>query len=59
MTITKPDLVGPPAPDVEVDVASHTYAWYDPDAAAFELADPLAELDPLADEDGPLAPDRA
>jgi len=27
------------------------YAWYDPDAAAFDFDDPLAELEPLTDED--------
>ena len=33
------------------DVEGHAYAWYDPDAAAFDLDDPLAELEPLTDED--------
>jgi hypothetical protein len=33
------------------DTQAHRYAWYDPDAAAFDLDDPLAELEPLTDED--------
>jgi hypothetical protein len=38
--------------DPRDDAESHAYAWYDPDSAAFDVDDPLAELDPLADEDG-------
>jgi hypothetical protein len=33
------------------DVEGHGYTWYDPDAAAFDLDDPLADLEPLSDED--------
>jgi len=62
MTMTKPDRFGPTAPeDAEIDLRGHTYTWYDPDAAAFELADPPADLDPFDDEDSdlPVMLDRA
>jgi len=39
-------------PDVsEEDVVVRVYSWYDPDAAAFDMPDPLADLEPLSDED--------
>jgi len=33
------------------EIQADGYAWYDPDAAAFDFDDPLAELEPLTDED--------
>jgi hypothetical protein len=52
MTITQTDRVrATTSPDHEADVESHVYGWYDPDAATFDLDDPLAELEPLTDED--------
>jgi hypothetical protein len=32
--------------DTQDRVAARTSAWYDPDAAAFDFDDPLADLDP-------------
>jgi hypothetical protein len=37
---------------------AHGYAWYDPDAAAFDFDDPLAELEPLTDEDALASVDK-
>jgi hypothetical protein len=52
MTSTQADPVrATTSPDHEPDVGSHVYVWYDPDAATFDLDDPLADLEPLIDED--------
>jgi hypothetical protein len=52
MTPTQADPVrATNSPDHENDFESRVYTWYDPDAAAFGLDDPLAELEPLIDED--------
>jgi hypothetical protein len=48
MTLAPPDSVKVALPDApQDDIEAHTYAWYDPDAAAF---DPLADTDDT-DED--------
>ena len=58
MTIAQADPVTAAIPDArDNDVQGHAYAWYDPDAAAFELSDELADLDPLADDDAITVPD--
>jgi hypothetical protein len=58
MTLAQTDPVRSATTDVsEDDVEGHVYAWYDPDAAAYELPDPRGDLDSLSDEDG--VPDRA
>lgn len=44
--------------DPEDGVQGHAYAWYDPDAADFDAPDPLADLEPLADEEVTAAVDR-
>lgn len=52
MTIAQTDPVR--AAQVETprdDTQARGYAWYDPDAAAFDFDDPLAELEPITDED--------
>jgi hypothetical protein len=50
MTLAPPDPSRAAISDDSEDkVRAHAYAWYDPDAAAFDI-DPLAELDP-DDED--------
>jgi hypothetical protein len=47
-------------PDVsEEDVVVRVYSWYDPDAAAFDMPDPLADLEPLSDEDVIAIADRS
>jgi hypothetical protein len=52
MTPTQTDPVrATTSPDREDDVESHVYVWYDPDAAAFDLDDPLADLESITDED--------
>jgi hypothetical protein len=52
MTLAETDTVRAADPDVaDDDREAHVYAWYDPDAAAFDLPDPLVELDPLSDEE--------
>jgi hypothetical protein len=52
MTTARTDPVRAANPDVpEDDVKVHVYSWYDPDAAAFDLPDPLGDLDLLSDED--------
>jgi hypothetical protein len=58
MTLAHPGPVRAALPDEpDEDVVAHGYAWYYPDSAAYELSDPLDELDPLSDEDA--VPDRA
>ena len=53
MTLAPPDPSRVTPPDDPQDtVPAHAYAWYDPDAAAIDLDDPLADLDP-DDEDIP------
>jgi hypothetical protein len=52
MPTAQTDPVGAAKPDVaDDDREMRVYAWYDPDAAAYDLPDPLAGLDPLSDED--------
>ena len=56
MTLAQTDPVRAAITDVpEDDVEGHVYGWYDPDAAAYELPDPLDALDPLSDEDAASA----
>jgi hypothetical protein len=56
MTLAQTDPVRAATPDVpEDDVEGHVYAWYDPDAAAYELPDPLDALESLSDEDAASA----
>jgi hypothetical protein len=51
MTLAPPDPSRVTTSDDSQDeVPAHAYAWYDPDAAAFGLDDPLADLEP-DDED--------
>ena len=59
MTTARTDPVRAANPDVpEDDVKVHVYSWYDPDAAAFDFDDPLAELEPLTDEDALATADK-
>ena len=59
MTPTQTDPVRATiSPGHEVDAESRVYVWYDPDAAAFDLDDPLADLEPLTDEDALATVDR-
>ena len=52
MTTAQTDPVRVAIPDApRDDVEGHTYAWYDPDAATFDLPDDVLELDMLTDED--------
>ena len=52
MTTAQADPVRAATPTVSHDdVEAHAYAWYDPDAAAFDLDNSLDELEPLQDED--------
>ena len=53
MTLAQTAPVRVANPDVDDDREAHVYAWYDPDAAAYDLPDPLADLDPLSDEESP------
>ena len=56
MTLAQTDPVRAATPDVsEDDVEGHVYAWYDPDAAAYELPDPFDEIDPLSNEEAASA----
>jgi hypothetical protein len=60
MTTARTDPVRAAIPAVpEDDVEAHVYSWYDPDAAAFDLPDPLADLEPFTDEDAVAIADRA
>jgi hypothetical protein len=60
MTTARTDPVRAANPDVpEDDVKVHVYSWYDPDAAAFDMPDPLADLEPLSDEDVIAIADRS
>ena len=52
MTTAQADPVRAAIPDASEDnVETHLYRWYDPDAADYDLADPLADVDALSDED--------
>ena len=52
MTTAQTDPVRAAYPeDPRDDNPVHVYAWYDPDAATFDLDDPFADLEPLTDED--------
>jgi hypothetical protein len=60
MTTARTDPVRAAIPDVpEDDVEVHVYSWYDPDAAAFDMPDPLADLEPLSDQDVVAIADRS
>lgn len=60
MTTARTDPVRAAIPDVsEEDVVVRVYSWYDPDAAAFDMPDPLADLEPLSDEDVIAIADRS
>ena len=60
MTTARTDPVRAAIPDdPEDDVKVHAYSWYDPDAAAFDLPDPLGDLDLLSDEDVVAIADRS
>jgi hypothetical protein len=56
MTISEPDPAGttPPVPaDGDVKGRAHAYAWYDPDATAFDRSDQWRELDLSEDDETP------
>jgi hypothetical protein len=60
MTTARPYPVRAAIPNVrEDDVEVHIYSWYDPDAAAFDTPDPLADTELLADEDVVAIADRS
>jgi hypothetical protein len=60
MTTARTDPVRAAIPDVsEDDVEVRVYSWYDPDAAAFDLSDPLGDIDLLSDEDVVAIADRS
>lgn len=60
MTTARTDPVRAAIPDVpEDDLKVQVYSWYDPDAAAFDLPDPLGDLDLLSDEDVVAIADRS
>jgi hypothetical protein len=51
MTLAPPDPSRAAIPDDSQDqVPAHAYAWYDPDAAAFDIDDQWADLDPDDEE---------
>jgi hypothetical protein len=59
MTTAQTDPVRAATPDDRQDrVEARASGWYDPDSAAFDLDDPLADLEP-ADEDTFAAVERA
>ena len=52
MTLAQTDPVRAATQDaLDDDREARVYAWYDPDAAAFDLRDPLADVDLLSDEE--------
>ena len=59
MTTARTDPVRAAIPDVSEENVVRGYSWYDPDAAAFDLPDPLGDLDLLSDEDVVAIADRS
>jgi hypothetical protein len=52
MTTAQTDPVRAAIPEGPKDaIRGYAYEWYDPDAAAFDIEDVFADLEPLSDED--------